>query len=37
MGGAVVAQDWCTAMQNEANTNGHKWTPAFLGRMGNGI
>ncbi len=29
MGGAVVAQDWCTAMQNEANTNGHKWTPAF--------
>lgn len=29
MGGAVVAQDWCTAIQNEANTNGHKWTPAF--------
>lgn len=28
-GGKVVAQDWCTAMQNEANTKGHTWTAAF--------
>ena len=29
MGGKVIHANWCAAMQNTANENGHNWTPEF--------